>query len=187
MPTLQEIFTATEERMKKALGATQNEMAAIRTGRANPMILDRVMVDYYGTPTQIRQMANVTVQDGQTIIIQPYDRSQLSDIERAIAKSDIGLPPNNDGQVIRLIVPPLTEERRKELVKSVKKYGEDGKIAIRNIRRDASDEVEKMKKEAHLSEDEVKRQLEQIQKLTDKYIQQMEKLVADKEKEVLSL
>ncbi|MBY0405094.1 MAG: ribosome recycling factor, partial [Cyanobacteria bacterium] len=138
MVTAEEIHAQAEDKMKKALVATQSEMGSIRTGRANPLVLDRVSVDYYGTPTPVRQVANVSVQDGTTIVIQPYDRGQLSEIEKAIAKSDLGLTPNNDGAVLRLIIPPLTQDRRKELVKTVKKYGEEGKIAIRNIRRDAT-------------------------------------------------
>lgn len=187
MVTAEEIHALAEEKMQKALGATQNDMGAIRTGRANPLILDRVQIDYYGTPTPVRQMANVSVQDGSTLVIQPYDKGQLAEIEKAIAKSDIGLTPNNDGSVLRLTIPPLSEERRKDLVKQVKKMGEDGKVAVRNIRRDATDEVEKLKKTANLPEDEVKRRQDQIQKLTDKYMQQLEKAVADKEKEVMEV
>jgi ribosome recycling factor len=187
MVTAEEIHSLAEEKMKKAIAATQNEMGSIRTGRANPLLLDRVMVDYYGTPTPIRQMANVTVQDGTTLVIQPYERGQLNEIEKAIAKSDIGLTPNNDGSVLRLMVPPLTQDRRKELVKMVKKYGEEGKVAIRNIRRDATDDVDKLKKSENLPEDEVKRRQEQIQKLTDKYTAQLDKMIADKEKEVMEV
>lgn len=187
MVTAEEIHTQAEEKMKKAILATQNELGAIRTGRPNPMILDRVSVDYYGTSTLIRQMANVSVADGTTIVIQPYDRSQLNEIERAIAKSDLGLTPNNDGNVLRLNIPPLTQDRRKELVKQVKKLGEEGKIAIRNIRRDATDDVEKLKKTDNMPEDEVKRRQDQIQKLTDRYTQQLEKIVSEKEKEVMEV
>jgi len=187
MVTAEEIQSLAESKMQKALAATQNEMGTIRTGRANPMILERVTVDYYGTPTPIRQMANVSVQDGTTLVIQPYDRGQLSEIERAIAKSDIGLTPNNDGAIIRLTVPPLTEERRKELVKLVRKYGEEGKVAIRNIRRDATDDVEKLKKSENLPEDDVKRGQDQIQKLTDRFTQQLDKMVSEKEKEVMEV
>lgn len=187
MVTAEEIHSLAEEKMKKAVAATQNEMGTIRTGRANPLILDRVTLDYYGTPTPVKQMANVSVQDGTTLVIQPYDRTQLSEIEKAIAKSDLGLTPNNDGSVLRLIIPPLTEDRRKELVKLVKKYGEEGKVAIRNIRRDATEDVEKLKKTDNLSEDEIKRRKEQIQKLTDRYTQQLEKLTGEKEKEIMEV
>jgi ribosome recycling factor len=176
-----------EEKMQKAIAATQNELGGIRTGRANPLVLDRVTVDYYGTPTPVRQMANVTVSEGSTLVIQPYDRGQLSEIERAIAKSDLGLNPNSDGAVLRINIPPLTQDRRKELVKMVKKYGEEGKVAIRNIRREATDDVEKLKKSENMSEDEVKRRQDTIQKLTDKYTQQLDKVVSEKEKEVMEV
>lgn len=182
-----EIYSKSEEKMQKAIASVQHEMGAIRTGRANPLLLDRVQVDYYGTPTPVRQMANVSVQEGQTLIVQPYDKSSLADIERAIAKSDINLPVNNDGSVLRLNVPPLTEERRKEMVKLAKKIGEEGKVAIRNIRRDATADIDKLKKSENMSEDEVKGRQDDIQKLTDKYIAQLEKLVSDKEKEVMEV
>ncbi|MCE3233968.1 MAG: ribosome recycling factor [Vampirovibrio sp.] len=182
-----DIQSLAEEKMKKAIASVQYEMGSIRTGRANPLILDRVTVDYYGTPTPVRQMANVTVQEGQTLVIQPYDKSSMGDIEKAISKSDINLPVNNDGTVLRLNVPPLTEERRKEMVKTVKKIGEEGKVAIRNIRRDATSDVEKLKKAENLSEDEVKLRQDKIQKLTDKYIGQLEQMVSDKEKEVMEV
>jgi ribosome recycling factor len=173
--------------MQRAIGATQNELATIRTGRANPMMLERVLVDYYGTPTHIREMANVSVQEGTILVIQPYDRTQLTEIERAISKSDLGLPPNNDGQVIRLNIPPLSEERRKEMVKLAKKMGEEGKVAIRNIRRDATADVDKLKKTENLPEDEVKARHEKVQKLTDKYVAKLDTLVSDKEKELLQV
>ena len=182
-----EIFAKTEEKMQKAVGATKHEMGAIRTGRANPLLLDRVTVDYYGTATSVRQMANVSVQDGQTIVVQPYDKGQLSEIEKAISKSDINLPVNNDGAILRLNVPPLSEERRKELVKVVKKLGEEGKVAIRNIRRDATSDVEKLKKTDNLSEDDIKAGQDKIQKLTDRYTTQLDQLVAEKEKEVMEV
>lgn len=184
---LDEIYADAESRMKKAIESANHEMGAIRTGRANPMMLDRVVVDYYGSPTPVRQLANVSVQEGQTLVIQPYDKSALSDIEKAIAKSDLNLPPNNDGTVIRMTVPPPSEERRKELVKQVKQMGEDGKVAVRNVRRDATDDVDRLKKEENLSEDEVKRQHERIQKLTDRYVAELDTLVGDKEKEVLTV
>ena len=182
-----DIHALAEEKMKKAIASVQYEMGAIRTGRANPLILDRVVVDYYGTPTPVRQMANVSVQEGQTLVIQAYDKSSMMEIEKAISKSDINLPVNNDGQVLRLNVPPLNEERRRELVKLVKKIGEEGKIAIRNIRRDATSDVEKLKKSENLSEDEIKLRQEKIQKLTDRYTQQLDQLVSEKEKEVMEV
>jgi ribosome recycling factor len=185
--TAEDIFSQAEDKMKRAIAATQHELGAIRTGRPNPMLLDRVQVDYYGTLTPVRQMANVTVQDGQSLIIQPYDRSQLSEIEKAISKSDINLPPNNDGSVIRLNVPPLTGERRKELAKQVAKFGEEGKVAIRNIRREATSAIDTLKKSQNLSEDDIADWKDKIQKLTDRYTGQVEKVVADKEKEVMEV
>ncbi|MBY0450216.1 MAG: ribosome recycling factor [Cyanobacteria bacterium] len=185
--TADQIQKSTEDKMHKAIAATQHEMSAIRTGRANPMLLDRISLDYYGTPTPLKQVANISVKDGSSLVIQPYDKSQLAEIEKAIAKSDLNLPPNNDGTVIRISIPPLSEERRKEMVKSVKKIGEDGKVAIRNIRRDSTDEIEKLKKSENLSEDDVKRRQEQIQKLTDRFTQDMERLVSEKEKELMAI
>jgi ribosome recycling factor len=182
-----EIQALAEEKMKKAVASAQYEMGAIRTGRANPLILDRVNVDYYGTLTAVRQMANVSVQEGQTLVIQPYDKGMLSEIEKAISKSDINLPVNNDGTMLRLNVPPLNEERRRELVKMVKKIGEEGKIDIRNVRRNATSDLEKLKKTENLSEDDVKLYQDKIQKMTDKSIQQLEKIVSDKEKEVMEV
>jgi ribosome recycling factor len=184
MPTIEQIHQDAESRMQKAIASTQNELAAIRTGRANAQILDRVSVDYYGTPTPLRQMANISTPDGQTLMIQPYDKSVLGEIEKAISKSDLGLTPNNDGSNIRLSIPPLTEDRRKDLVKLVKKYGEEGKVAIRNIRRDATDAVKRLEKEENMPEDEVKRQQDEIQKLTDRYTAQLEKVVVEKEQEI---
>lgn len=187
MTTIEQIHKDTENRMQKAIGATQQELASVRTGRANPQILDRIVIDYYGAATPLKQLSNVSVPDGQTLLIQPYDKSMLSEIEKAISKSDLGLTPGNDGTNIRLSIPPLTEERRKELVKLVKKYGEEGKVAIRNVRRDATDQLKRMEKEENLPEDEVKRQLDEIQKLTDRYTAQLEKVIAEKEQEILKI
>lgn len=187
MTTLEQILDDAESRMQKAVASTQHELASIRTGRANPQILERVQVSYYGTTTPIQQLANISTPDGQTILIQPYDKSAIADIEKAIAKSDLGLTPNNDGQNIRLVIPPLSEERRKEMVKLTKKYGEDGKVAIRNIRRDATDAMKKLEKEEKLPEDEVKRDLDEVQKLTDRYTNQLDKLVEGKEKELMTI
>lgn len=187
MPTIEQIHQDTESRMQKAIVATNQELASIRTGRANPQILDRIMIDYYGSSTGLKQLSNISVPDAQTLLIQPYDKSILQEIEKAISKSDLGLTPNNDGSSIRLSIPPLTEERRKELVKLVKKYGEEGKVAIRNVRRDSSDLVKKMEKWENLPEDLVKRELDEIQKLTDRYTSQLEKIIADKEQEILSI
>ena len=171
-----------ERRMTKAIEATQNELATIRTGRANPMMLDRVVMDYYGSPAPIKQLANISVQEGQTLVIQPYDKGQLGDIERAISKSDVNLPVNSDGNVLRLTIPAMTEDIRKKMAKQVKSVGEEGKVAIRNVRREAMD---KLKADKDLSEDEQKREEESIQKLTDKHIKMLDEIVAAKEKEVL--
>jgi len=187
MQTIEQIHQDAENRMQKAIASTQNDLAAVRTGRANPQILDRISIDYYGTPTPLKQMANISAPDGHTLLIQPYDKSVLGEIEKAISKSDLGLTPNNDGANIRLSIPPLTEDRRKELVKLVKKYGEEGKVAIRNVRRDATDAVKKLEKDQNLPEDEVKRRLDEVQKLTDRYTGQLEKVIADKEQEILSI
>ncbi len=187
MPTIEQIHQDAENRMKKAIAATQQELAAVRTGRANPQILDRVQVDYYGTPTPLKQMSNISTPDGQTLLIQPYDKSSLAEIEKAISKSDLGLTPNNDGTNIRLSIPVLTEDRRKELVKLIKKYGEEGKVAIRNVRRDATDALKRMEKEENLPEDEIKRQLDEVQKLTDRYTGQLEKVISEKEQEILHI
>jgi len=184
---VKEIMTQGEEKMKKSVSSTQKEFSNIRTGRANPMILDKVSVDYYGVATPVRQLSNVTVQDGQTLVITPYDKGSMANIEKAIMKSDIGITPNNDGINIRLVFPQPTEERRKELVKDIKKIGEDSKVAIRNIRRDMSEALKKAEKTDSIPEDEVKKQQDEIQKMTDKYTKEIDLLVTEKEKEILSL
>jgi ribosome recycling factor len=176
-----------EERMTKAVNALKKELASLRAGRATPALLDKVHVDYYGTPTSINQMANVSVPEARLITIQPWDKTQLGHIEKAILKSDIGLTPTNDGNVIRLAIPPLTEERRTELVKVIKKEGEEAKVAIRNIRRDANDSFKKQQKDGSISEDELKRNQEVIQKTTDKFIDQVDKVIQEKEKEVMEV
>ena len=174
-----------EEKMKKTLGSLEAELATIRAGRANPHILDKLTVDYYGSPTPLQQVANVTVPEARMIQIQPWESSLIKGIEKAILTSDLGLNPNNDGKVIRLVFPELTEERRKELVKDVKKKGEAGKIAVRNIRRDANDAYKKLKKEEDVSEDEIKELEDKIQKLTDKYIKDIDAAVEAKGKEIM--
>lgn len=185
--SVEEVLQNTEDKMKKAILATQNELATIRTGRANTKLLDRIVVAYYGTPTPLSQMANISTPDPQTLVIQPYDKGVMSDIEKAIATSDLGLTPNNDGQVIRIGIPALTEDRRKDLIKVVKKATEEGKVAIRNIRRDGVDHIKKLEKDQNLPEDEVKRQQDSVQKLTDKYSDQLDKLAEDKEKELMQV
>jgi ribosome recycling factor len=182
-----DILARAKERMTKAVAATQTELNTIRTGRANPAMLDRVVVDYYGTPTPVRQMANVSVVEGTTLVIAPYEKNQTAAIEKAIAKSDLGLSPNNDGTAIRIGVPPLSQERRKEIVKSTLKLGEEGRIAVRNIRRDAMDELAKLKKDGDLPEDLMHSEQEKVQKLTDKTIKDIDQLLAEKEKELMQV
>lgn len=182
----QEILDQAREKMDKALASTAHDMASIRTGQANPTLLERVVVDYYGTPTPVNQMANVSVQGGQTLVITPYDKGSLSEIEKAISKSDLNLPPQNDGTVIRLNIPPLTEESRKEQVKVVKRMGEDGKVAVRNIRRDCSNDVDKHGKAVNLSEDEQKDWQGKVDALTQEYNQKLDNLVGQKEKDLLT-
>ena len=185
--SLDELFVNGEEKMEKAIEQLNREFKTVRTGRANPNILDRVHVDYYGAPTPLRQMAQVTVQDGTTLVIAPFDKSILKEVEKALTKAELGVMPNNDGIVIRMIFPPLTEERRRETAKEVKKYGEDTKVAIRNVRRDMVDSLKKIEKEENLPEDAVKDNQDKIQKLTDKYVGIIDSMVSEKEKEVLTV
>lgn len=175
-----------EDKMKKALEFLESDYAAIRAGRANPHVLDKLRVDYYGTPTPIQQVGNVTVPEARIIQIAPWEKSLLREIEKAILTSDIGINPTNDGNVIRLVFPELTEERRKDLVKDVKKKGEDGKVAIRNIRRDGNDALKKLGK-TEVSEDEIKDLEDQLQKLTDKFIKDIDALIDSKSKEIMTV
>ncbi|MEW9081076.1 ribosome recycling factor [Caldanaerobacter subterraneus] len=176
-----------EERMKKTLNVLKSELAAIRAGRANPALLDRITVNYYGTPTPLNRLATITVPEPRVLVVQPWDVSQIGEIEKAIQKSDLGINPVSDGKVLRLVLPELTEERRKELVKLVHKKAEEARIAVRQIRRDANDLVKKMEKDGEISEDERKRREEEIQKLTDKYIKEIDKMVEAKEKEIMEI
>jgi len=176
-----------EDKMKKTISVLESEMKAIRAGRANPAILDKVSVEYYGAPSPLTQIANVSVPDARTIMVQPWDATILGDIEKAILKSDIGITPNNDGKSIRLNFPPLTEERRKEIVKGIHKKGEDSKVAIRSIRRDAMEDAKTQKKNGEITEDDVKNIEKDIQKLTDNYIKEIDNVIAAKEKEVLEV
>ncbi|MEA4972578.1 MAG: ribosome recycling factor [Candidatus Metalachnospira sp.] len=178
---------AYEEKMKKTITTLDNEYSTIRVGRANPKVLDRITVDYYGTPTALNQVGNITVPEARLIEIKPWESSLLKAIEKAINASDLGLNPSNDGKVIRLVFPELTEERRKELTKEVKKKGEDAKIAIRNIRRDAVDIFKKQEKKGEFSEDVLDDILEEIQKITDKYIAEIDKKIELKSKDILSV
>lgn len=176
-----------EEKMEKSLDNLSSEFGAIRAGRANPHILDKLRVDYYGTPTPIQQVANVTVPEARSILITPWEASLIKEIEKAIINSDLGVMPNNDGKSVRINFPELTEERRKELVKDVKKKGEAAKVAIRNIRRDANDAFKKQNKANEISEDELKNLEDKVQKLTDKYISEIDKAIDVKSKEILTV
>ncbi len=176
-----------ESTMQKTVEATQRAFNTIRTGRANPSLLDRVSVDYYGSPTPLKSLANISIPDSSTITIQPYDRSSLNLIEKAISLSDVGLTTNNDGSIIRLNIPPLTSDRRKEFVKLAAKYAEEGRVSIRNIRRDALDTIRKQEKNAEISEDEGRDQQDKLQKLTNKYTAKIDELLADKEKDIMTV
>lgn len=176
-----------ETRMEKAINALQNDLAAIRAGRANPAILDKVTVEYYGVQTPVQQVGTISVPEARTIIIQPWDASILGEIEKAILKSDVGITPNNDGKSIRLNFPPLTEERRKELVKGISKRGEECKVAIRGVRRDAIEGFKKQKKDGEITEDDLKDLETKIQKLTDKFIANVESVISSKEKEIMEV
>lgn len=176
-----------EGRMQKSVDNLKEEYVTIRAGRANPHILDRLRVDYYGTPTPIQQVANVSVPEARMIQIQPWEASLIKDIEKAIIVSDLGLTPNNDGKTIRLVFPELTEDRRKELAKDIKKKGDNAKVAIRNIRRDANDAIKKENKAGDISDDEAKNSEDEIQKITDKYIAMIDSAIDDKTKEILTV
>jgi ribosome recycling factor len=176
-----------ESTMQKTVESTQRSFNTIRTGRANASLLDKVMVDYYGSPTPLKSLAGISTPDATTILIQPYDRNTLNLIEKAISMSDVGLTPSNDGSVIRLNIPPLTSDRRKELVKIAAKYAEEGRVAIRNIRRDALDSIRKSEKNSEISEDESRDQQDQLQKLTDKYTAKINDLLAEKEKDITTV
>ncbi|MWC26534.1 ribosome recycling factor [Paenibacillus sp. MMS18-CY102] len=175
-----------EERMEKAIGALKRDLATLRAGRATPALLDRIQVEYYGTMTPVNQLANINTPDSRTLLLQPWDKSSVAAIEKAIMKSDLGLTPSNDGSTIRLSIPALTEERRTELVKLTKKFGEEAKIAVRNIRRDANDDIKKLEKDA-ISEDESRRHQDDIQKTTDRFVSEVDKVLAAKEKEIMEV
>lgn len=175
------------KKMQKSFDNLLDEFGSIRAGRANPHVLDKLRVDYYGTPTSLQQVTNISVPEPRMILIQPWEVSMVREIEKVILTSDLGINPSNDGKVIRLVFPELTEERRKELAKEVKKKGEAAKVAVRNIRRDANDTLKKMGKSSDISEDEIKQLEEQVQKLTDKYIANVDKAVEEKSKEILTV
>jgi ribosome recycling factor len=182
---LDDIYQDARESMGKTITALNNELSRVRTGRANLSLLDGIRVDYYGTPTPVNQMASLSVPESRLITIQPWDVSVIKDIEKALLKSDLGLTPSNDGKIIRLAIPPLTEERRKQLAKSVHKICEDHKIAIRNTRRDANELLKSLKKDGEIAEDEAFRGQDQVQKITDEFVKQIDDIFKEKEKEIL--
>ncbi|MFC1488987.1 ribosome recycling factor [Thermodesulfobacteriota bacterium] len=182
---IESIFQETRENMDKSLTALKNELKRIRTGRASLSILDAIRVDYYGTLTPLNQMASLSIPESRMIIVQPWDVSVLKDVERAILKSDLGITPNNDGKIIRISIPPLTEERRKELVKVVHKISQDHKVSVRNVRRDSNELLKSLKKEGEISEDDAFRAQDQVQKITDEYIELVDDEYKEKEKEIL--
>ncbi|HDL10100.1 MAG TPA: ribosome recycling factor [Candidatus Omnitrophica bacterium] len=182
---VQEIIKSAKTRMGKSIQALETEFATIRTSRATPALVENIKVEYYGAQVPLKQIASITIPEARMIVIQPWDPNALSEIEKAILKSELGVTPNNDGKIIRIILPPLTEERRQELVKLVKKLAEEAKIAIRNIRRDANEEVRKLEKDSEITEDDRYRTEEEIQKLTDEFIEKVEKVLEIKEKEIL--
>ncbi len=184
---MKELKEKAKSKMEKSINVMLSEFASIRAGRANPNVLDKIKVDYYGSPTPVNQMAAVSVAEARVLVITPWDKSTLKSIEKAIQASDIGINPQNDGQVIRLTFPQLTEDRRKEIVKEVKKGGEDTKVAIRSIRRDAMEKIKAKKKNSEITEDEQKDGEEAIQKMTDKFCKEVDEHVAEKEKEILSI
>jgi len=176
-----------DERMEKTIEHLTKDFAGLRAGRANPAMLDKISVEYYGTPTPIKQLGNIGVPEPRLLVIQPWDKTTIPDIEKAIMKSDLGVKPSNDGNVIRIAIPSLTEERRKDLVKLVRKRAEEAKVAVRNIRRDANDFLKSMEKDGEISEDENKKRLDEIQKLTDKHIKEIDKLIVGKEKDIMEV
>ena len=182
-----DIFGDAERRMQKAVEVLRQDLASIRTGRASSSLVERIQVDYYGAPTPINQVATISVPEARLLVIQPWDRKLLTDIEKAIQRSDLGINPNNDGQVIRLAIPPLNEERRREMVKMLHKKLDEHKVAIRNIRRDAQDKLRDREKKKEISEDELKRNTDRLQKLTDRFVDEMEKVGKTKELEILEV
>jgi ribosome recycling factor len=184
---LDPIYNDAEERMNKVISAFQRELATLRAGRAAPSLLDRIEVEYYGSVTPLNQLAGITAPESRLLVIQPWDKQSMGDIEKAILKSDLGLTPTNDGNVIRLSIPQLTEERRKELVKFVRKKAEECKVGIRNVRRDANEEIKKLEKSSEISEDERRRSQDKIQEITDKKIEEIDEIMALKEKEMMEV
>jgi ribosome recycling factor len=179
-----DVLKQTKEKMNKSIDSYTRELATLRAGRANPSILDKVQVEYYGMMTPLNQLSSITVPEGRMLLIQPFDKSSISDIEKAIQKADLGLTPTSDGNIIRISIPALTEDRRNDLVKLVGRYTEEGKIAVRNVRRDANDELKKMQKDGDLTEDELRRNQEEVQKLTDSMIKSVDNIAKRKEEEI---
>lgn len=184
---MENVFNKTKEKMNKCLDVLERDYKAVRAGRANPAVLDRITVDYYGTPTPINQVAAISVPEPRMLMIQPWDASITKEIEKAINTSEIGINPNSDGKVIRLVFPPLTEERRKDLVKDISKRGEEAKVAIRNVRREAMDDIKKLKKNNEITEDDLKDGEKELQDITDDFVKQVEEMEKKKEKEILSI
>ncbi|MBI2123044.1 MAG: ribosome recycling factor [Armatimonadetes bacterium] len=182
-----DVITDANTRMHKAVDATRHEFASLRTGRASPALLEQIRIDYYGVPTPINQMATITVPEPRLLVIQPWDKKMVKDIERGILKSELGLVPSTDGVYVRVPIPPLTEERRKELVKVAHKHAEEGRVAIRNVRREAKEMIEELEDDGEISEDDAKRGLEELQKLTDKSIADVDALLAAKDKEIMEV
>ncbi len=184
---MEKVFKDCEKKMEKAIEKLKKDFNKIRTGRASASLVEDIIIDYYNTPTPLKQLASISIPDSRTIAIQPWDRNSMSDVEKGIMKSDLGLTPVNDGKMIRINIPPLTEERRKELVKVAKKYTEDAKIAIRNIRREGNETLKKMKNNKEITEDDLYDGQEEIQKITDKFIEKAENLFKEKEKEIMEI
>ncbi len=182
-----EVHKNLEEKMGKTINVLKEDLHSIRAGRANPSLLDRITVNYYGSPTSLKQIASVSAPESRTLVIQPYDSTSIKDIEKAITQSDLGINPSNDGKIIRLSIPMLTEERRKDLMKIVKKTGEDTKVALRNERREANDKLKKLHKEKELTEDDLKKAEDKVQDLTDKYTEVIDELITKKEQEVMEV
>ncbi|MBM7586863.1 ribosome recycling factor [Bacillus pakistanensis] len=182
-----QVMTNANDKMSKAIQTFTRELASIRAGRANASLLDKITVDYYGAPTPVNQLAGISIPEARMLVIQPYDKSALGDIEKAILKSDLGITPTSDGNILRIVIPALTEERRKELVKLVKKEAEDAKVAIRNVRRDANDDLKKLEKNGEITEDDLRGYSDDVQKLTDDNIAKIDSITKDKEKEILEV
>jgi ribosome recycling factor len=181
------VIKQTEEKMKKSLSALEEEFNTLRTGRASPALFDKIRVEYYGNPTPINQVATISVPEARLVVIQPWDKSVIGEIEKAIQKSELSVNPSNDGKVIRISIPPLTEERRKEFVKVAKNMAEQSRVSIRNVRRDANDELKKAQKDGDMSEDDLKRAEDDVQKLTDNYVEQVNSMLEAKENEILEI